>query len=160
LLRRCSPNALRTATASGSRSRARVHRPGVCSPPLLIDGCATDTTLRCTESREAGSFAWRSAARRGHQRGFCLNDERIGASAGGGWRTWGRESRCRVRGRRRSGLRRVEEAWRAVTTPPLSSRARVGRDTRLWADMGYWQAGPSLILFPKFQNQHKLCNSI
>jgi hypothetical protein len=80
---------LEEATASGSRSRARVHRPGVCSPPLLIDGCATDTALCCTESREAGSFTWRSAARRGQQRGFCLNDERIGASLGGGWRTWG-----------------------------------------------------------------------
>jgi hypothetical protein len=56
---------LEEATASGSRSRARVLRPGVCSPPLLIDGCAADTALRCTESREAGSFAWRSAARRG-----------------------------------------------------------------------------------------------
>jgi hypothetical protein len=40
---RCSPNALRTATASGARSRARVHSPGACSPQLLIDGC---TVLR------------------------------------------------------------------------------------------------------------------
>jgi hypothetical protein len=40
---RCSPDALRTATALGSRSRARVHSPGACSPQLLIDGC---TALR------------------------------------------------------------------------------------------------------------------
>jgi hypothetical protein len=38
--------------------------------------------------------------------------------------------------------------------------ARVGRDTRLWADVGYWQAGRATILFLKFYNQHKLCNSI
>jgi hypothetical protein len=42
----------------------------------------------------------------------------------------------------------------------LRSRARVGRDTRLWADVGYWQVGPPLILFPKFKNQPKVCNSI
>jgi hypothetical protein len=36
---RCSPDALRTATASGSQRRARVHRPDACSPQLLIDGC-------------------------------------------------------------------------------------------------------------------------
>jgi hypothetical protein len=34
----------------------------------------------------------------------------------------------------------------------LRSRARVGRDTQLWADMGDWQVGPPLILFLKFQN--------
>jgi hypothetical protein len=39
----CSPDALRTATVSGSRSRARVKSPGACSPQLLIDGC---TALR------------------------------------------------------------------------------------------------------------------
>ncbi len=27
---------------------------------------------------------------------------------------------------------------------------KLGRDTWLWADVGYWQAGPSLILFPNF----------
>jgi hypothetical protein len=35
---------------------------------------------RCAESREAGGFAWCSAARRGKQNDFGLNDERIGAS--------------------------------------------------------------------------------
>jgi hypothetical protein len=43
----------------------------------------------------------------------------------------------------------MEEAWRVVTTPPLHFRAHVGRDTRLWADVGYWQAGPATILFSK-----------
>jgi hypothetical protein len=42
----------------------------------------------------------------------------------------------------------------------LRSRAHVGRDTWLWSDVGYWQVGPPLILFPKFKNQPKLCNSI
>jgi hypothetical protein len=74
----------------GKSKQARVHSPGACSPPLLIDGCAANMTLRYTESREAGSFAWRSAARRGQQKGFGLNDERIGTSSGGGWCTWGR----------------------------------------------------------------------
>jgi hypothetical protein len=51
--------------------------------------------LRCMESREAGGFAWHSAARRGKQNGFGLNDERIGASSGGGWHTWARKTVAR-----------------------------------------------------------------
>jgi hypothetical protein len=43
----------------------------------------------------------------------------------------------------------VEEVWQVVTTPPLSSRARVGQDTRLWANVGYWQAGPVTDSFSK-----------
>jgi hypothetical protein len=55
---------------------------------------------------------------------------------------------------------RADVRWRAVTMPPLRFHAHVDWDTRLWADVGYWQAGPATILFLKFQNQHKLCNSI
>jgi hypothetical protein len=93
--RHCSPDALRMTTVSRSQSRAHVHSPGACSPPLLIDSCATNTVLRCPESREAGGFAWHSAARRGKQNGFGLNDEKIGASSGGGWRMWARKIAAR-----------------------------------------------------------------
>jgi hypothetical protein len=59
---RCSPDALRTATASGSRSRARVHRPGACSPQLLIDGC---TVLR--REQRGGRRRWRLDAQSRHE---------------------------------------------------------------------------------------------
>jgi hypothetical protein len=48
-----------------------------------------------------------------------------------------------------------------VTTPPLRSRMRVGRDTRPWADVGHWQAGSILFLiilknfkYPNFEIQN------
>jgi hypothetical protein len=64
----CSPDALRTATASGSQSRAQLHSPSACSPQLLIDGYAVNTALCCVKSREAEGFVWRSVARRGKQK--------------------------------------------------------------------------------------------
>jgi hypothetical protein len=64
----CLPDALRTATASGSQSRAQLHSPSACSPQLLIDGCAVNTALCCVKSREAEGFTWRSVARRGKQK--------------------------------------------------------------------------------------------
>jgi hypothetical protein len=59
---RCSPDALRTATASGSRSRARLHRPGGCSPQLLIDGCMV---LR--GEQRGGRRRWRLDAQSRHE---------------------------------------------------------------------------------------------
>jgi hypothetical protein len=58
----CSPDALRTATASGSQSRARVHRPGACSPQSLIDGC---TALR--GEQRGGRRRWRLDAQSRHE---------------------------------------------------------------------------------------------
>jgi hypothetical protein len=52
--------------------------------------------------------------------------------------------------------------WRAVTEPQWCLHARwvgAGWDMCPWAIMGRWQVGHATKLFPKFQNQHKFCNS-
>jgi hypothetical protein len=114
---RCSPDALRTATASGSRSRARVHRPGACSPQLLINGC---TALR--GEQRGGRRRWRLDAQSRHegrnsavrerrrskliwppQR--CLAEDKDLGSVRGRWSptTHGQHPQCRVGARAVTG---------------------------------------------------------
>jgi hypothetical protein len=56
------------------------------APAHAHPSCSSTAARRCVESREVGGLTWRSAARRGKQNDFGLNDERIGASWSSGRR--------------------------------------------------------------------------
>jgi hypothetical protein len=144
------------------------NSPG-CGPPRWW---AADGGERCGERRPVAvaPSSWLGEVR-GAQAVLTVASARRfhGRRCRSVWKRSRRRRRCEGEPRRRAGREEAKQRCFSVTVAARvrAHSAATAAPAHAWAETrGYGptcatgKRAPSLILFPKFQNQHKFCNSI